>query len=68
MSAAVSRPGYDAWVGVDHEVLRFVKALEAEINNLAVRLQSIELEHREELARRDRAIAEKEARIAKLER
>lgn len=68
MSTAIARPSYDAWVGVDHDVLRFVKALEAEINNLSVRLQSIEIEHREEIARRDRAIAEKDARIAKLER
>jgi transposase len=68
VSDSIAKPSYDAWVGVDHEVVRFVKTLEAELNNLNIRLQYIELEHREQIARRDQVIADKDARIKRLER
>jgi transposase len=68
VSDPIVRPSFDAWVGVDLEVLRFVQALEVQLNNLSVRLETIELEHREELARRDQIISERGARIQKLER
>jgi transposase len=68
VSDPIARPSLDAWVGVDLEVLRFVQALEVQLNNLSARLETIELEHREELARRDQIIADRDARILKLER
>lgn len=50
MSDPIARPSLDAWVGVDLEVLRFVQSLEVQLNNLSVRLETIEFEHREALS------------------
>jgi hypothetical protein len=61
-------PDHDAWVGVDPSIARYVRSLEVRLNNLAARLELVELIHRDELERKDREIAERDARIAALER
>ena len=51
MGIGVSRPGHDAWVGVDPSVGHYTRALEVEINNLEVLRDVERLEHKEEAAR-----------------
>ena len=51
MRSGVDRPGYDAWVGVGAEVLRYVRALETEIESAGVKSEIANREHADELKR-----------------
>src|SRR5262245_25603780 len=61
-------PDHDAWIGVDLSIRHYVHSLEVRLNNLAARLDLVEIVHRDELERKDREIAERDARIRALER
>ena len=60
-------PTHDDWVGVSHAVLRYVQALWFLIARLSVQERIVRLELEEEIARRDRIIAEKDLELGRLE-
>ena len=68
MDDELRAPDHDAWHGVDLSIRHYAHSLEVRLNNLAARLELVELIHRDELERKDREIAERDARIQKLER
>jgi hypothetical protein len=61
-------PDYDAWVGVDVSIRHYVDSLAVRMNQLTARLELVERIHRDELERKDRQIAQRDARIHALER
>jgi hypothetical protein len=63
----ISKPGHDAWVGVDPSIGRYVRALEIEINNFGVTQDVTRLEQQEEIAKLQHQLAEKDRHIAELE-
>ena len=68
MDDEVPAPSHDAWFGVDLSIRHYVDSLEVRLNNLAARFELVELIHRDEVERKDREIAQRDARIASLER
>ena len=66
MRSCIARPGYESWVGVDHEVLRYVRALEVEIGNFDARLENLGIEHREEVTKLQRQLVAKDREIGRL--
>lgn len=58
-----SRPGNDAWVGVDPSVGRYVASLEIEIGRFESRQQELRLDHREEIARLQKQLEDRRSRV-----
>lgn len=66
MRSCIARPGYESWVGVGHDVLRYVRALEVEIDNFGATRESLDIEHREEIAKLQRQLVAKDREIGRL--
>lgn len=66
MRRSIARPGYESWVGVGHEVLGYVRALEVEIANFGATLENLSIEHREEVAKLQRQLVAKDREIGRL--
>jgi transposase len=67
VEARLLGPTHDDWVGVSHAILRYVQALWFLISRLSVDKRILELDLCEEIARRDRVIAEKDLELGRLE-
>ena len=66
MRCGIDRPGYDAWVGVGVEVLRYVRALEVEIEVAGARLEIANREHADELKNLRKTVASKDREIRRV--
>ena len=66
MRCGVERPGHDAWVGVGIEVLRYVRALEMEIEAAGVKLEIARLEYADELKNLRKTVASKDREIRRV--
>ncbi len=66
MRCGIARPGYESWVGVSRDVLRYVRALEIEIDNFGARQESLGIEHREEIASLRKALVRKQREVRSL--
>jgi uncharacterized coiled-coil protein SlyX len=64
--ADINKPGWDSWVGVGQDVLRYVQQLEWRIKELETRLSNAERLHAQEMAEHNKLVAGQQRKIKQL--